>query len=75
MDYKTHARSFVIYGIIILISCFLFVEFMYLITGSVNFIAMIFVCGFIVCGIVITAIGINQLIIIRDSAEIKEQKK
>ncbi len=75
MEYKFHAKSFTALGMIILVSCYLILEIIYLITGSLNFIALIIASGSIVCGIVLTAIGINQLIIIRDSVEVKEQKK
>ena len=65
MERMPHAKRLVIIGMIVLISCFLYIEILYLTVGLL-IIPMVIACVFIVCGIVLTVIGIKQFIIIKN---------
>ncbi len=74
MELMSHAKHFTIIGMIILVSCFIYIEFLYLTVGLL-IIPMVIACVLAVCGMVLTAIGIKQFIIIKNLDETKNLKK
>ncbi|GAG78210.1 unnamed protein product [marine sediment metagenome] len=74
MELMSHAKHFTIIGMIILVSCFIYIEFLYLTVGLL-IIPMVIACVLVVCGAVLTAIGIKQFIIIKNLDETKNLKK
>ncbi len=68
MELMSHARHFVIIGMIILVSCFIYVELLYLTVGLL-IIPMVIACVLVVCGMVFTAVGIKQFIIMKNQVE------